>query len=29
MYWICVGVSIGVIGGPISGLALRRLLSFS
>jgi hypothetical protein len=26
VYWISVGASMGVIGGPISGLALRRLL---
>lgn len=29
VYWISVGVSMGVIGGPISGLALRRLLPAS
>jgi hypothetical protein len=27
VYWICVGVSMGVIGGAISGLALRRMLT--
>ena len=29
VYWISVGVSMGVIGGPIGGLALRRLLPAS
>ena len=26
VYWICVGLSMGLIGGPIGGAALRRML---
>jgi hypothetical protein len=28
-YWICVGVSMGAIGGAISGAALRRMLKMT